>query len=59
VLYKPVRCELRCTGNALGALLAFVQADCAIRDRKNCGTTPSQMTHGFGWWELFPVGRVE
>ena len=30
MLYKPVRCELRYTGNALEFLLAFVQADCAI-----------------------------
>jgi hypothetical protein len=29
VLYKPVRCELRCTGNALEFLLAFVQAQSA------------------------------
>ena len=50
-------CELR--SNALEFLLAFVQADCAIRDRKNCENTPSQMIHGSGWWELFPVGRGE
>ena len=51
MLYKPVRCELRCIGNVLEFLLALVQADCAIRDRKSCGT-PSQVTHGFGSSEL-------